>query len=52
MTAEIIPFQGPRELASIAARLPVLFLGTKNLTALLGVFHRQHPQPEHSARIL
>jgi hypothetical protein len=26
MTAGIIPFQGPRELATIAARLPILFL--------------------------
>ena len=26
MTAEIVPFQGPRELATIAASLPILFL--------------------------
>jgi hypothetical protein len=50
---EIIPFEGPRDLATVTWQAAgVVPGGAKGLGTFLGVLHGHHPQQDHSARLL
>jgi hypothetical protein len=52
-SVEIIPFEGPQDLASVTARPPAFVpVGAKGVGTFLGVLHGQHPKQEHPARLL
>jgi hypothetical protein len=49
---EIIPFEGPRDLATVTRQAAgVVPGGAEGLGTFLGVLHGQHPQQNHSARL-
>jgi hypothetical protein len=51
-SVEIIPLEGPRDLATVTAKATgVVLVRAEGLGTVLGVLYGQHPQQEHPARL-
>jgi hypothetical protein len=50
MSTEIIPFEGPRELAGVAARLPALFLPEPKASTRFGEFFTANIRNKNTRR--